>query len=111
MILLRKCLLVLLVSLSVPYAAFAQECAWTVHQITSGRLNTGNVSMSADGGRVVFLTLLADGTGAVIQLFDAQSATIRTLGTGLNPVINAAGTKVAFVTFTNDLAMLGRRDG
>jgi Tol biopolymer transport system component len=106
MILLRKWVLVLVVALLFPCATFAQECAWTVHQITSGRLNTGNVSMSADGQRVVFLTLLADGTGSVIQMFDGQSATIRTLGTGLNPVINAAGTKVAFVTFTNDLAML-----
>ena len=67
--------------------------------------------MSADGERVVFLTFLADGTGALIQMFDRQSATIRTLGTGVNPVINAAGTKVAFVTFTNDLAMLDLAKG
>ena len=106
MILLRTSVLVLMMALSVPRAAFAQECAWTVHQITSGRLGTGNVSMSADGERVVFVTYLADGTGSPIQLFDAQSASIRTLGAGLNPVINAAGTKVAFVTFTNDLALL-----
>jgi dipeptidyl aminopeptidase/acylaminoacyl peptidase len=67
--------------------------------------------MSADGERVVFLTFLADGTGAVIQMLDRQSGTIRTLGTGLNPVINGAGTKVAFVTFTNDLAMLDLAKG
>ena len=106
MILLRKGLFVLVVALLFPCSTFAQECAWTVHQITSSRLNTGNVSMSADGGRVVFLTFLADGTGSVIQMLDRQSATIRTLGTGVNPVINAAGTKVAFITLTNDLAML-----
>jgi dipeptidyl aminopeptidase/acylaminoacyl peptidase len=67
--------------------------------------------MSADGERVVFLTFLADGTESVIQLFDAPSATIRTLGTGMNPVINGAATKVAFVTFTNDLAMLDIASG
>ena len=106
MILLRKGLFVLIVALLLPRATFAQECAWTVHQITSSRLSAGNVSMSADGERVVFLTFLADGTESVIQMFDRQSATIRTLGTGVNPVINAAGTKVAFVTFTSDLAML-----
>jgi len=106
MILLRKGLFVLVVALLFPCSTFAQECAWTVHQITSSRLNTGNVSMSADGGRVVFLTFLADGTGSVIQMLDRQSATIRTLGTGVIPVINAAGTKVAFITLTNDLAML-----
>ena len=111
MILLRTGLFVLVVALLFPCGTFAQECAWTVHQITSSRLNTGNVSMSADGERVVFLTFLADGTGAVIQMFDRRSATIRTLGTGLNPVINAAGTKVAFVTFTNDLAMLDLAKG
>ena len=106
MILLRKGLFVLVVALLFPCSTFAQECAWTVHQITSSRLSTGNVSMSADGGRVVFLTFLADGTGSVIQMLDRQSATIRTLGTGVNPVINAAGTKVAFIALTNDLAML-----
>jgi Tol biopolymer transport system component len=98
--------LALAIALVFPRVTFAQECEWTVHQITSGRLNTGNVSMSADGERVVFLTFLADGTGTVLQMFDGRSATIRTLGTGRDPVINAAGTKVAFVTFTNDLALL-----
>ena len=99
-------LLVLALAVVFPNATLAQECAWTIHQVTSGRLNTSRVSMSADGTRAVFLTLLADGTGSVIQMFDAHSATISTLGTGLDPVINAAGTKVAFVTMANDLAMV-----
>ena len=49
--------------------------------------NTVIVIYRADGERVVFLTFLADGTGTLIQMFDGESATIRTLGTGLNPVI------------------------
>jgi Tol biopolymer transport system component len=89
-----------------PHATFAQECAWTVHQVTATRLNTGNVSMSADGERVVFLTFLADGSGTAIQMFDGRAAAISTLGAGWNPVINASGTRVAFVTYTNDLALL-----
>jgi hypothetical protein len=106
MILLRTPVLVLAVALLLPAVTFAQECAWTVHQVTSGRLNMANVSMSANGGRVVFVALSADGTGSVIQMLDEQSATIRTLGDGWNPIINAAGTKVAFITLTNELGML-----
>ncbi|HEU4893864.1 MAG TPA: PxKF domain-containing protein [Vicinamibacterales bacterium] len=106
MIRLLQWVLVITLPLAFPTATFAEECAWTVHQVTSGRLNTGNVSMSANGDRVVFLTFLADGTGSMIQMFDGQTASVRTLGSGHNPVINAAGTKVAFVTFANDLALM-----
>ena len=43
MILLRRSVLVLVLAILVPCAAFAQECAWTVHQITSSRLHTGRI--------------------------------------------------------------------
>jgi Tol biopolymer transport system component len=60
--------------------------------------------MSADGRRVVFLTFLTD--DSAIQVFDGASASIQTLGVGYLPVINAAGTTVAFVDLTNNLAVV-----
>ena len=102
--LLRNSVFGLVAVLFSPYTASAADCSWTLHQITSGRLNSGDVSISADGGRVAFLTLLTD--GSTIQVFDGASGTIRTLGMGLSPVINAAGTKVAFIDLANNLAMV-----
>lgn len=90
-------------------SAYAADCSWTLRQVTSGRLNTGNVSMSADGQRIVFLTF-SDGVPA-IQLFDTASATTRTLAAGWDPIINEAGTKVVFLDGNATLAVVDIASG
>jgi hypothetical protein len=109
MVRVHRCVLTLLVLGVSLRAASAQECAWTLRQITSGSLETGNVSMSADGQRVVFLRFTSG--DAEVRLFDATSGTTTTLGSGWNPVINMAGTKVGLVTMANDPAIVDTQTG
>lgn len=109
MILLRRCVLTLVLVHALCCVASAQECAWSLQQITSGSLQTGNASMSEDGQRVVFLRFVPD--GAEVRLFDASSGITATLGLGFSPILNAAGTKVAYVNLANELAVVDTQTG
>ncbi len=109
MVFLRRCMVSLVLFQVLPCAASAQECAWTIRPITSGNLHTGNASMSEDGRRVVFLRFLSE--GAEIRLYDAESGNTTTLAFGWSPLINAAGTKVAFVNLANELAVVDTQTG
>ena len=107
MVLLRRCVLTLVLVGGLSCVASAQECAWTLQQITSGNLHTGNASMSEDGRE-----------SCICDSFRRRSAPLRrslgdttTLGFGWSPIINAAGTKVAFVTLANDLAVADTQTG
>ncbi len=64
--------------------------------------------MSEDG-RVVFLRFLSE--GAEVRLYDAASGNTTTLALGWSPIINAAGTKVAFVNLANELATVDTQTG
>ena len=109
MVLPHRCVLALVLVGGLSCVASAQECAWTLQQITSGNLHTGNATISEDGQRVVYLRFIPE--GAEVRLYDASSGDTTTVGLGWSPIINAAGTKVAFVTLANDLAVADTQTG
>jgi WD40-like Beta Propeller Repeat len=65
--------------------------------------------MSEDSQRVVFLRFISE--GAEVRLYDTASGNTTTLAIGWSPIINAAGTKVAFVNLANELAVVDTQTG
>ena len=87
---------------ALPWAVAAQECTWTVQQVTSGANGAGNPSISHDGRKVAVLRFGIN----QIQTIDATTLAVETQVGGWNPVLSGDGTRVAYIDQnTNDLAM------
>ena len=68
--------LLLLMTGALPCAAAAQECAWTVRQLTSSEFSTGNQTISGDGHRLALSRF--DGSPIpFIHLVDASTGRMR----------------------------------
>ena len=97
--------LVFMLSGALPCVASAQQCAWTVQQLTSSEYSTGNQTLSGDGGKVVVLRFAGNDVPP-IELIDVGAGTVRTLAHGWSPVLAAAGNRVAFINGENNLATI-----
>jgi Tol biopolymer transport system component len=87
---------------ALPWAVAAQECTWTVQQVTSGANGAGNPSISNDGQKVAVLRFGIN----QIQTIDAATLALETQVGGWNPALSGDGTRVAYIDLnTNDLAM------
>ena len=87
---------------ALPWTASAQQCAWTVQQLTSGPNGAGNPSINSDGQKV---TVLRFGIN-VIQAIDVATLAVESHVGGWNPMLNGDGTRVAYIDQnTNNLAM------
>ena len=86
---------------ALPCAASAQQCAWTVQQLTSGPNGTGNPSISSDGQKVAVLRFGIN----VIQTVDPATLAVENQVGGWNPALSGDGSRVAYIDQnTNDLA-------
>jgi Tol biopolymer transport system component len=86
---------------AMPLVASAQQCTWTVQQLTTNSEGAGNPSISSDGRRVALLNF---GT-FMIQTVDVATGTAESQIAAWNPVLNGDGTRLAFVDNNNDIAM------
>lgn len=87
---------------ALPWTASAQQCTWTVQQLTSGPNGVGNSTVSSDGQTV---TVLRFGVN-MIQAIDVATLAVENHVAGWNPVLSADGTRVAYIDMsTNNLAM------
>jgi len=88
---------------ALPSAASAQQCAWTVQQLTSGSNGAGNPSISGDGQKVAVVRF---GLNPVIQTIDTATLALETQIGGWYPALNGDGSRVAYIDMnTNNLAM------
>ena len=103
----RMCagVLVLVMAGALPRVVSAQECAWTVQQLTSTQSHLGQLSLSGDGQSVSMVRFNANGW-LPIELVNVDTQTARTVAYGWYPVLTADGTQIAFITDNNDLALL-----
>ena len=100
----------LLVTGALPCVAAAQECAWTVRQLTSSEFSTGNQTISGDGQRLALSRF--DGSPIpFIHLVDASTGRMRNVAAGYYPVLAGDGNRIVFVDSQNDLAAVNVASG
>jgi Tol biopolymer transport system component len=87
---------------ALPWAVAAQECTWTVQQLTNGPNGAGNPSISSDGQKVAVLRWGLN----MIQTIDPATLAVETQVGGWNPVLSGDGSRIAYIDQnTNDPAM------
>jgi len=88
---------------ALPCAVSAQQCVWTVQQLTSGPNGAGNPTISSDGRKVAVVRFSSN---VVIETIDAGTLVAEAQVGGWNPALNIDGSQLAYIDLnTNDLAM------
>jgi Tol biopolymer transport system component len=90
---------------AVPWVASAQECAWTVQQLTSSQFHTGHHTISGDGRRVAVIRIV-DNEAPPIEVIEVATGEARRVAFGWNPALTPDGSGVAFIDASNNLALV-----
>lgn len=85
---------------ALPCAASAQDCAWTVQQLTSSEYYTAHQTISGDGQRIAFVRFENNGLSPVFVLDVATGATEQ-IGYGSYPAFSSDGSRLAFIDGNN----------
>ena len=89
---------------ALPWAASAQQCTWTVQQMTSGQNGAGEPSISSDGRKIAVLRFTLG--MPMIQTIDAATLAIESHVAGWHPALSSDASRVAYIDYnTNHLAM------